>query len=274
MPELPEVETLKRYLEDKIIASTILECRLQRDNLRHALHPNLTENIVRSKITSVSRRAKYLLINLDTKATIVVHLGMSGRFTLQAGGYELRKHDHVILHLDTAQLLVFNDARRFGMIYYFPEAKKILTESIFQNLGPEPLEDDFNAQYLQSRLANKKMPIKNALMDQSVVVGVGNIYSSESLFSAGINPQRPAGSLSGTEISRLVDSIKTTLHKAIKAGGTTLKDFVNGNNSPGYFQQELMVYGRAGRKCPHCETILSSIRQAGRVSFYCKICQE
>lgn len=273
MPELPEVETLKRYLEKSLIGKTIIKLKQNRINLRYKLEKELESRVQSAKIVNLMRRAKYFILNLDNDYSLIIHLGMSGRFTLQPYNYQSQKHDHLIFYLDNLEQLVFNDARRFGMVYLFQTAN-LLEQKIFKNLGPEPLSNKYNADYLQSSLSNKKTPIKNALMDNNIIVGIGNIYASESLFLAKIHPQRFSRSLSYEEISRLVIASKTILEKAILAGGTTLRDFVNGDSSPGYFKQELLVYGRDGKPCYNCGTAIVKIKQAGRATFYCPECSK
>ena len=320
MPELPEIETLKNCLQNTLIGRTIKEVNLQRSDLRYKLAENLSSNISSTKILALSRRAKYLLIDLDNGYSLAIHLGMSGRLTLQAFDYKIQKHDHIIFILDNKPLsklvyeegfeedseqrtamylnvhedsstdradkspsevefrkrsnlsmLVFNDARRFGMIYIFQTA--FPCQKIFGQLGPEPLLDSFNAQYLKEKLVTRKTPIKSALMDNKIVVGIGNIYIAESLFLAEIHPEKICNNLTDSEIGKLVIAIKNILEKAILAGGTTIKDFVNSDSKPGYFKQELLVYGRQGQKCTKCSEFIVRIKQSGRSSFYCPNCQ-
>jgi formamidopyrimidine-DNA glycosylase len=270
MPELPEVETLKRCLEQSILYTNITNFSKRRDTIRYQLSDSLESNVKFAKILTVRRRAKYLLIDLDNGYSVIVHLGMTGRFTLQNSEYNATKHDHVIFILDNSRQLVFNDYRRFGMIY------TMLTSSIeqqfLQNLGVEPLSSDMSNKYLQQKL-NRNIPIKNLLMDNRIVVGVGNIYASESLFLARILPTRPGNKLSEQDIDNLISAIQDVLTKAISAGGTTLKDFVSGDSKPGYFQQELQVYARENQSCRRCKGIIRKIKQSGRSSFYCSICQ-
>ncbi len=271
MPELPEIETIKTGLASHIIDKIIINYEKKCKVLRQILSNNF-DILLNARILSIMRRAKYLLINLDNSFTIVIHLGMSGSFTIQPANYSSQKHDHVIFYLDNQQQLVFNDPRRFGMIYLLPQ-EKLLDQQIFKALGPEPLTEQFNAGYLASKLAKRHKIIKNVIMDNNIVVGVGNIYASESLFRAKIHPLRPAYSLSHTEIIDLVLAIKNVLISSIAAGGTTLKDFINANSKPGYFQQELLIYNRAGKPCFICSNIIRKIILAGRGSYYCGYCQ-
>ena len=197
---------------------------------------------------------------------------MSGRFTLQNSNYITKKHDHVIFHLNNYKYLVFNDARRFGLID-ISLLNELEKHRFFKNLGPEPLSDGFSTEYLYEKLRARNIPIKNSLMDNSIVVGIGNIYASESLFLAKINPMRPSCTLLLNEVENLIAAAKNVLAKAIKAGGTTLKDFVSGDNTPGYFKQELFVYGRNGQNCLACNNIILKIKQSGRATFFCPSCQ-
>jgi len=270
MPELPEVETLKRCLEQSIINTTITSFNKKRDNIRYKLPDDLESYVKLAKILALRRRAKYLLLDLDNSYSLIVHLGMTGRFTLQDAEYEPTKHDHVIFILDNGMQLVFNDHRRFGMIYAMPTCS--IEEQFLQSLGVEPLSDDMSKQYLHQKL-HRNMPIKNLLMDNRIVVGIGNIYASESLFMAGILPTKPGNKLSEQDINNLLLAIKLVLTKAISAGGTTLKDFVSGDSKPGYFQQELQVYARENQSCKRCTGIIKKLKQSGRSSFYCEVCQ-
>jgi len=271
MPELPEVETLKCFLESKIIGLTINKLNKNRNTIRYKLSEQLGLHVESAKIIALRRRAKYLLIDLDNSYSIIVHLGMTGRFTIQPRDYKIQKHDHIVIFLGNGKLLVFNDSRRFGMIY---SIKTNLIESNFlKNLGVEPLSDHMSVDYLETKLKNCTMPIKNLLMNNKIIVGIGNIYASESLFIAKIHPNRPSNSLTSNEIHDLLLAIKHVLAKAILAGGTTLKDFVSGDSKPGYFKQELQVYARENQKCLNCQSVIEKIKQAGRTTFYCPTCQ-
>lgn len=272
MPELAEVETVKRYLEKHILDTKIIKFKKFRDNLRYVLDSNLAEKIEKSKIINLRRRAKYLLLDLCNENSIIVHLGMSGRFTIQESNYLKQKHDHIVMWLQDEKQLVLNDTRRFGM-FYCVSTNTIDTEPFIKHLGLEPLGKEFNFTYLKDKIKDKNKTIKNCIMDNSIVVGVGNIYATESLFAAKIHPKRSAASLKDNEISILVDKIKIILQKAIIAGGTTLRDFVSGDNTPGYFKQELAVYGRAQEPCNVCSSNIESINQSGRRSFFCPNCQ-
>lgn len=273
MPELAEVETLKRYLERYIKNLAITDYFQYRDNLRYPIAANIQENVVGAEIIDIERRAKFLNLYLNNGYILTYHLGMSGRLVFEDPCYDRKKHDHVIIKCGSKGKLVFNDARRFGMIY-LSNAQELAQQKFMKNMGLEPLEDDFNAEYLFNSAQGKKVPIKNYIMDNKVLVGVGNIYASESLFKSKIHPEIEAGSLNFQQMSALVDAIKEVLHLAIDNGGTTLRDFVNGDNQPGYFQQKLAVYGREGQHCSICNDIIKKFRQAGRSSFFCSVCQK
>ncbi len=274
MPELAEVETLKCYLLKHITDAEISSFIARRDNLRYALDVGLLQRRTRSsKIINVTRSAKFLVLELDNSYSIIFHLGMSGRLTVQNSDYTPQKHDHIVIGLGAGNQLVFNDARRFGMVYSCKTAE-LRKQYFLKNMGQEPLEDGFNAQYLLQKLSARKAPIKTTIMDSKIVVGVGNIYAAESLFLAKINPLKFSNELKEDEVQLLVSSIKDTLHKAIKAGGTTLKDFVNGDNKPGYFKQELSVYDRAGQACYTCKDKIEKTKQAGRSTYFCSNCQK
>lgn len=272
MPELPEVEILKRSLEGQLMHSTIDRLEKTRDNIRYRLSSQLEKNVQAAKIIMLRRRAKYLVIDLNNAYSIIIHLGMSGRLRLQPNNYEIQKHDHVIFHLQNEQKLVFNDARRFGMVYAI--ATSLTDAQFFYNLGVEPLSDNFTLTYFTEKILRRNMPIKTLLMDNQIIVGIGNIYASESLFIAKIDPRKPSNTLTNEEINRLILAVQNVLSKAIDAGGTTLKDFVNGDNKAGYFQQQLQVYARHKQQCLNCSAIIEKIKQAGRATFYCPDCQK
>lgn len=273
MPELAEIETLKLYLSNHIINDKIINYIPRRSKLRYDLAKDSTDYLVNASIVDIKRRAKYLKIYLSNGYVLIYHLGMSGRLTIQAGDYNPQKHDHVIIELQSGKQLVFNDARRFGMIY-ISHKNQLETQPYLVSLGPEPLEKDFTSEYLLKKLSNKKIPIKLAIMDNKIVVGVGNIYAAESLFMAKINPLRSSNSLRQEEVDHLIVSIRKVLEKAIKAGGTTLRDFVGVDGKPGYFKQELNLYGRNGLPCYVCGHKIEKIKQSGRSSFFCLQCQK
>jgi formamidopyrimidine-DNA glycosylase len=270
MPELPEVETTCRGIETAIVDETILNIKIRESRLRWPVSQELFK-LKKEKIISVERRAKYILLRCSS-GTIIIHLGMSGRLCVLEEGSKHQKHDHVDFILDNGKLLRFTDHRRFGSILWTEEDP--FQHSLLVNLGPEPLSKTFNANYLFARTRNKKQAIKLLIMDQRVVVGVGNIYANEALFSAKILPDRPSTSLTLAECDLLVKMIKQTLKQAILQGGTTLRDFLSPTGKKGYFVQKLLVYGREGESCLSCKTLLSSSRIGQRATVFCLGCQK
>lgn len=274
MPELPEVETVCRGLDPVMTGQVIDRVETRREGLRKSFPIGLREKIQGARILRLSRRAKYILIHLDGGLVLVVHLGMSGRVQIEVAGYEPKTHDHLILHLGNGRVIVLHDPRRFGNVLLLAGDDLSLAAE-FRSLGPEPLSNEFNGPYLAERLRGKSMAIKTALMDQRIVVGVGNIYASEALFLAGISPKRKAGTVTGARAEKLVAAIRAVLDRAILAGGSTLRDHRQADGALGYFQHQFTVYDRAGRACPGCDCdILKTkgiqrIVQGGRSSFYC-----
>ncbi len=268
MPELPEVETVCKGLRKEVLGSKITSAKNNRPNLRIPFPRNL-KSLKGSKIISVIRRAKYILINLDNNKTLVIHLGMSGKFTITKN-YEPVKHDHMVITLDKGIKLVLNDVRRFGLVA-LSNTDNLEEHKLFKHLGIEPIEKEFNAGYLFKKLKNKKIAIKLAIMDQKVVVGVGNIYACEALYDSGINPKRSANNIKKDELKKLVASIKKILKQALKAGGSSLRDYVQADGTLGYFQNMTKVYGREGQKCKkcNCRSGVKRITQGGRSTFYC-----
>ncbi|MDX2072953.1 MAG: bifunctional DNA-formamidopyrimidine glycosylase/DNA-(apurinic or apyrimidinic site) lyase [Alphaproteobacteria bacterium] len=273
MPELPEVETVVRGLSASITGSRIRAVRLRRKDLRFPFPRGFAAALAGARILGVSRRAKYLLFTLDNDYSIISHLGMSGRFIIPAlvAGSGLSKHDHVIITLDDGRTLIYNDPRRFGVMTLVKTADAT-RHPLLRNLGPEPLSSDFTASYLKAELLRRKGAVKPVLMDQKLVVGVGNIYASEALFLAGIDPRMSAPK-AAPEAALLVKSIRKVLRDAIASGGSSLRDFVHISGESGYFQHRFNVYGREGEPCFACKTPLRGIRQAGRATFYCPKCQ-
>ena len=271
VPELPEVETVKRGIAPHLVKRRFKNVIVRDHRLRWPVDPNLADYLVNQEILSVERRAKYVLVRLAT-GYLVIHLGMSGRLYFVSGNTPVAKHDHLDWQLSDGQTLRYTDpddlVRLFGSLATMCQAINYLP-----SLHPEPLLDEFNAEYLFKRSRKRKVPIKSFLMDAHVVVGVGNICANEALFMAGISPIREAGSISLARYTRLVVGIKQVLDKAILQGGTTLKDFVGGDGKPGYFKQELQVYGRGGLACSHCAKILQEIKLAQRTTVFCKACQ-
>jgi len=273
MPELPEVETIRRGLERVMIGQTVREIKIRETRFRQPVNVSrLKKWLIGQPIAALHRRAKYLLCELENRAHLVIHLGMSGRLLYCERTLPVQKHDHIRFVFNNGYELRFCDPRRFGMVDVVPPGG--LSDYIhFRSLGPEPLSPQFTAAYLAARAKKLSRPIKNFLMDGAVVVGVGNIYASESLFRAGVNPKKPSGKLSSPEWGKLVRAIRATLKLAINRGGTTFNDFHNSDGEIGYFQQELMVYDRAGDPCRVCDHKIRRIVQAGRSSFYCPRCQ-
>jgi formamidopyrimidine-DNA glycosylase len=271
MPELAEIEVIKLSLSS-ILNDLILDMKIINPKLRYEIDPNIVSIAVNRKIVAIMRRAKYLIIELDNSYLILIHLGMTGRFQLKNKDYQLQKHDHLIIEL-SKQLLVYNDLRKFGFILYchkdsFQENKRI------NHLGPEPLTNEFNVEYFYARLPKIKSSIKSAIMNNNIVVGIGNIYANEALFKAKIAPDRPSCSLSIEEAENLSESIKTILAYAIELGGSSIQDFVNSIGHKGGFQDYFAVYAKEGKSCPNgCGQIIKRIRQSGRSSFFCPNCQ-
>ena len=270
MPELPEVETTKRGITPFLVGETIFSVKVRHPQLRAPITPNLSDLCAGQLIISISRRAKYLLLHLST-GHILIHLGMSGHLRVVDAQAPLRKHDHVDVCLTTGTILRYNDPRRFGLYLYLAEDP--LQHLLFAHLGPEPLTDEFNSEYLFSQAREKKQCIKSFIMNNKIVVGVGNIYAAESLFLAGIHPKISAGQVPYEQIHRLVFHIKQVLLQAINVGGTTLRDFYAADGKPGYFSNALNVYGRQNKPCYSCNTSIEAITIAGRNSAFCPQCQ-
>lgn len=268
MPELPEVETTKRGLAPWLLNERIEEIIVRQPKLRWPVEEGI-QALSGHRITRIERRAKYLLVSTDA-GTAIWHLGMSGSLRLVDNNTPPNKHDHIDWRLSNGKVLRYHDPRRFGALLFVEPGSECPQLS---HLGPEPLSDDFNADYLHSRCRQRTQAIKTFIMDSKVVVGVGNIYANESLFFAGIRPQTPAGKISKARLERLVIEIKLVLAAAIEQGGTTLKDFVGGDGKPGYFAQQLAVYGRAGKPCMSCQTTLKELRIGQRSTVYCTKCQ-
>ena len=269
MPELPEVETSRRGIEPHLVGATILHAVVRNGRLRWPV----SEEIYRlsdQPVLSVQRRAKYLLLELP-EGWIIIHLGMSGSLRILPEELPPEKHDHVDMVMSNGKVRCYTDPRRFGAWLW---AKELEGHNVLAHLGPEPLSDDFNGEYLHQKCAKKKTAIKPWLMDNKLVVGVGNIYASESLFAAGIHPDRQASSLSLAECELLARVIKAVLLRSIEQGGTTLKDFLQSDGKPGYFAQELQVYGRKGEPCRVCGTPIVATKHAQRATFYCRQCQK
>jgi formamidopyrimidine-DNA glycosylase len=277
MPELPEVETVCRGLSGNILRLNVSSVEVYAEKLRDFIPADLNKKILNHTITKIERRAKYILIHLAANAhfqsqVLIIHLGMSGRLTIQDEVYERKKHDHLILKLNSV-LLVFNDARRFGVIT-ITDLENLSQHKLFRKLGLEPLAREFTVAKLKALFKNRNKNIKNTLMDASLIVGIGNIYASEALFRSGIHPERTASSLTDKDIKKLHEQIIITLEDAIRAGGSTLKDFSKANGESGYFQYQFKAYGREGLPCFTCKTLIQRIVQGGRSSFFCSKCQK
>jgi formamidopyrimidine-DNA glycosylase len=270
MPELPEVETIRRGLALRISGRRIVRAELRRPDLRRPFPPMLAARLKGARIGALSRRGKYLLIELDETGLLLLHLGMSGRIT--AGGPEIpdAKHDHVVLSLDDGTVVRFNDPRRFGTLDYLARGTEA-AHPLLAGMGPEPLEPGFDGAYLDRALAGKLTPIKAALLDQRIVAGLGNIYVCEALFRAGLSPRRLAATVVGGRAARLAAAIRDVLGEAIEAGGSSLRDYVQANGELGYFQHRWAVYGREGEPCPGCNCAegVRRIVQSGRSTFFC-----
>jgi formamidopyrimidine-DNA glycosylase len=269
MPELPEVEVTRQGIAPYLVDQRVTDLIVRNPALRWPV-PDIARQIIGQTIRTVRRRAKYLLLDTDAGTTIV-HLGMSGSLRILKRGTPVEKHDHIDLELANGRILRFNDPRRFGAWLWceLPEQ----AHPLLSKLGPEPLTSGFNPQQLAAALKGKKKAIKLCLMDNHIVVGVGNIYANEALFAAGIHPEAEAGKIDMERLTLLTAEVKQILAQAIQQGGTTLKDFTNAEGKPGYFAQKLHVYGRGGDTCTHCGNLLSEIRLGQRTTVFCGICQ-
>ncbi len=270
MPELPEVETTRRGIAPHLLDRRIDKVVIRNPNLRWPIPPSLTRRLRGLHIHTIDRRAKYLLLDVG-KGTLILHLGMSGSLRLTEHGAPYKKHDHFILELDSGMSLRLHDPRRFGAVLWHTGA--IDEHPLLAELGPEPLQDEFDSEYLWHSCRGRKTAIKQHVMNSKVVVGVGNIYANEALFMAGIHPKRAAGRISRQRIDQLATSIKAVLASAIEQGGTTLRDFVHADGEPGYFSQELLVYAKTGEPCYHCRAPIRQIVIGQRSTFYCSHCQ-
>lgn len=271
MPELPEVETTCRGISPHIKGKKIVDIIIRQSQLRWVIPENFREKLVNAVFTDISRRAKYILLATTKPETVMIHLGMSGSLRIVNAEQAPGKHDHVDFVINDGILLRFNDPRKFGAILCTSEP--IAEHWLISQLGPEPLSEQLTGEHLHKLSKNKKTPVKTFIMDGHNVVGVGNIYANESLFMAGIHPARQAGRISLIRYQKLATSIKKVLQQAITQGGTTLRDFVNEQGKPGYFQQSLSVYGRSGKSCIRCATPIKQTKIAQRASFYCPVCQ-
>lgn len=272
MPELPEIESLKRGLAPKLVGARVSCITPKRADLRYPLPPDLAMAFAGREILALRRRSKYLLLDFNNAKTLVVHLGMSGRFFFTAATSALDKHDHVLIDLEDGRHLRFRDPRRFGMMF-FCETAELFENRFFKHLGVEPLETGFSEEFLFGVAKKSHTPIKSLLMNASHVVGVGNIYANEALYLSGVRPTRQAFKITRGEAKLLVQNVKSSLLESIAAGGTTFRDYVNADQKPGLYQVHLHVYGREGEACLRCGTAIKRVVQTGRSSFYCGKCQ-
>ena len=270
MPELPEVETTRRGIAPFIEGQIVQQVIVREGRLRWPVPETLATVLTGLRIQAISRRAKYLLFATET-GTLLVHLGMSGSLRIVTSNEFAGKHDHIDLVFADDSVLRFNDPRRFGAMLW--TSASIAEHPLLVDLGPEPLSADFTGELLYTRSRNRKVPVKSFIMDSHVVVGVGNIYANEALFSAGILPMRHAGKISLARYEILAECIRAVLQNAIQQGGTTLRNFVNASGKPGYFKQQLKVYGRAGEACVSCQQPLVEVRLNNRSTVYCPGCQ-
>ncbi len=271
MPELPEVETTCRGIKPHLLKQTISKVIARHEQLRWPIEKKVLQKHLKNKpILEVSRRAKYILIRVPS-GSLVIHLGMSGTLRIVDKKTALKKHDHFDCELSNDKVLRFNDPRRFGAILFSPFDEPL---SLLATLGPEPLGKNFNAQYLHNKAQKHRCNVKAFIMNQRIVVGVGNIYANECLFLAKIHPEQSANTITEVQYERLFNAIQTILKAAIEKGGTTLKDFRQSDGKPGYFSQALSIYGREGLSCFHCKSIIQSNRIGQRATYFCPSCQK
>jgi formamidopyrimidine-DNA glycosylase len=269
MPELPEVEVCRLGITPHILGKKVTHVVVRNAKLRWPI-PDEVHSVVGQTVEKIERRSKYLLLRFSS-GTLLLHLGMSGSVRILEEHIPAVKHDHFEMLFDNDKMLRLNDPRRFGAVLWFPEHRDL--QGLLTKLGPEPLTQNFTYGHLFAKAGNRKVPVKTFLMDNHVVVGVGNIYANEALFIASIHPATLVNSISEEKFNELTDIIKQVLAAAIEQGGTTLKDFTQADGKPGYFAQKLFVYGRAGEKCDGCQTVLEEIRQSNRSSVFCPQCQ-
>ena len=270
MPELPEVETVKNYLSEKILNKKIINTKVLNAKLRWPINSKGIRDIKGQTIQKVTRRGKYILLQFnDSILTMVIHLGMTGIVSFkEVGNYKKQKHDHLLLYFDKF-LLIYNDVRKFGSIHI---TKKLSNMFLLKNLGPEPTSASFNIEYLINISSKRKCSVKELIMNQKIVVGIGNIYATEALFLSKIHPGTFANEVTKSQYKKLIKNIQLVLSRAISMGGSTIKDFVNAEGKPGYFSQELLVYQK--KYCPiHKKNLISNIKISGRSSFFCNKCQ-
>ena len=270
MPELPEVETTRQYLLPALKGRVIRRLVVRERRLRWAIPAHLGRRLAGQPVLDLTRRGKYLLLAVPN-GTVLMHLGMSGSFRVYRRAPAPGKHEHFDLLTESGPVIRYRDPRRFGCLLW--AGSRPFEHPLLRILGVEPLEDAFDGDYLQTAAAGRRMAVKPFIMDSRVVVGVGNIYAAEALFQAGIHPARAAGRVSGDRYRRLADAVRDILRRALRQGGTTLRDFAAGDDEPGYFAQNLSVYGRDGLPCPRCGAAIMRRMLGQRASYYCKICQ-
>lgn len=270
MPELPEVETTRRGLMPHVVGRQVEQVIIRQHQLRWPISPALSEALPGQTISAIQRRAKYLLLDAGS-GYVCIHLGMSGRLRIVPAKTPPTAHDHIDIVLNDGQAIRFNDTRRFGSIFWL--TGDVFSFPLLASLGPEPLDDSFDGAWLYENSRQRRVAVKNFIMDSHTVVGVGNIYASESLFAAGIHPKRAAGRISAQRYAELAAAIKQTLHKAIAAGGTTLRDYIGVDGTSGYFQLALAVYDKAGQPCPRDGESIRRVIIGQRSTFYCPRCQ-
>ncbi len=276
MPELPEVEVIRRGLLPLLVGKRIIDIRHSGKSLRTPVPlTTMRERLIESVITDIQRRAKYLLFLTDRDDLFIIHLGMTGKLGVCPPELPQAKHDHLFFLLDDGKELRYHDTRRFGSIHVINRESRQTEEPLFfQTTGPEPFSDSVTANYLKKKAKGSSQPIKTFIMNSRIIAGVGNIYANESLFSAKIHPRRPAGKLTMKQWQCLLDKIRAVLKEAIACGGSTISDFVNAGGERGYFQINFRVYGRAGKPCRNCEQSLQKTVITGRASYFCSRCQK
>jgi formamidopyrimidine-DNA glycosylase len=270
MPELPEVETTCRGIAQAVLGQRIEAALVREPRLRWRLPAEFAQQLWQQRIREVRRRAKYILLDLE-HGSLIVHLGMSGSLRVLSAATPTLPHDHVDLVLDSGQCLRFNDPRRFGSMHY--TTADPLQHPLLKKLAPEPFSKEFDAAYLAKKTRGRSVTIKQLIMNSELVVGVGNIYASEALFRAGIRPSRAAGRVKVAELHKLIQAIQSVLNDAIRAGGTTLRDYVNAAGTPGYFRQKLFVYERTDQPCRICRTPIKQLTHGQRSTYFCSTCQ-
>jgi len=275
MPELPEVEVVKRGLEPHLPGRIITDIRYSGKKLRSDVpYEEMQTHLLKAEITGLSRRAKYLILEMSNSYLLIIHLGMTGNLGLFPESSQDMPHDHVAWRLDNGMELRFNDVRRFGSVTLIPsESRTTLEDTFFKTTGPEPFDTECNAAYLHKKAAGRSVPVKTFIMNNSIVAGIGNIYANESLFAAGIRPTRSAGKISRKKWIHLIEHIRDVLDHAISCGGSTISDFIGASGEKGYFQMNFAVYGKYDQPCPRCKSLIKAIKLGGRASFFCPKCQ-